>query len=173
MVGMAFRAVLLDATKNISLMKLQFILFRRRVIEVEPTIIGQSQSYLHRPRFLNEISKTDSYIIQNLVKSYLINSITSGEIGLLHSVHYLVDHVFTYLDEWVRFLGVFLDLTKSFDTVSISLVLHKIQVLFYRGRQFYSFSFHFQKIFRLKIKKAYFTLNKLVIFKSPRQNTKK
>lgn len=50
------------------------------------------------------------------------------------AVHNLVDHVVIHLDKRIRCLGIFLILAKAFDTVSIPLLLLKIQSLGIRGQ---------------------------------------
>lgn len=56
------------------------------------------------------------------------------------AVHNLTNYITTNLDNGMHTIGIFLDLAKAFDTISCSLLLHKLESLGIRGKQLLLFS---------------------------------
>ncbi|KAJ8720281.1 hypothetical protein PYW07_012324 [Mythimna separata] len=56
------------------------------------------------------------------------------------AVHHLTNYITTNLDNGMHTIGIFLDLAKAFDTISCSLLLHKLETLGIRGEQLLLFS---------------------------------
>lgn len=57
-----------------------------------------------------------------------------------HAVHKLTNYISTNLDNGMHTIGIFLDLAKAFDTISCTLLLHKLETLGIRGAQLRLFS---------------------------------
>ncbi|KAJ8727284.1 hypothetical protein PYW07_001403 [Mythimna separata] len=56
------------------------------------------------------------------------------------AVHHLTNYITTNLDNGMHTIGIFLDLAKAFDTISCSLLLHKLETLGIRGEQLLLFT---------------------------------
>ncbi|XP_026315748.1 uncharacterized protein LOC113227090 [Hyposmocoma kahamanoa] len=104
---------------------------------------GRFNSY--RPiSVLSALSKILERILNNRLVNFLETThlLSVNQFGFrkgrstADAVHQLVDHVVINLDNRRGCLGIFLDLAKAFDTVSIPRLLHKLQSLGLRGPQF-------------------------------------
>lgn len=98
----------------------------------------------YRPiSILPAISKILEKIINNQLVKYLDNkSILSktqfgfrSKLSTADAVHELTDYVVRELDKSNRTVGIFLDFAKAFDTVSIPILLQKLELLGIRGTQ--------------------------------------
>lgn len=96
----------------------------------------------YRPiSLLSVVSKLLEKIVNNRLVNYLeMNHLLSpAQFGFRrgrsteHAVSLLLDKVATHLDQGKRCLGVFLDLAKAFDTVSIPILLQKLENMGIRG----------------------------------------
>lgn len=93
------------------------------------------------------ILPTFSKILERILNNRLINYLESssllspGQYGFrakrsaADAVHELTDHIVKTLDNGDKCLSVFLDLAKAFDTVSIPILIDKLQRLGVRGEQ--------------------------------------
>lgn len=92
---------------------------------------------------LPALSKILEKIINSRLVSYLEtnNLLSPNQFGFrkkkstADAVHSLVDYIATKLDQTQKCVGLFLDLTKAFDTVSIPILLSKLEALGVRGTQ--------------------------------------
>lgn len=103
----------------------------------------------YRPiSLLPSVSKILERIINSRLVKYLEmgNFLSDNQFGFraklstADAVHGLTDHVVQELDKGNQTIGIFLDLAKAFDTVSIPILLHKLEILGIRGLQLKLFS---------------------------------
>ncbi|KAG7312982.1 hypothetical protein JYU34_000054 [Plutella xylostella] len=98
----------------------------------------------YRPiSLLPAVSKILEKIINNRLMQFLNkNSFLSRtqfgfrpNLSAADAVHELTDYLAQNLDKGNQTIGIFLDLSKAFDTVSIPILLHKLEMLGIRGTQ--------------------------------------
>lgn len=98
----------------------------------------------YRPiSLLPVISKILERLINNRLTCYLENNnlLSVGQFGFRtgkstdQAVHDLTDWIVRRMDTGKKTLGIFLDLTKAFDTVSIHVLLHKLERIGVRGTE--------------------------------------
>lgn len=77
-------------------------------------------------------------LVQYLEKHSILSKTQYGfrsKLSTADAVHQLTDYVVQELDKGNQTIGIFLDLAKAFDTVSIPILLHKLEALGIRGNQ--------------------------------------
>lgn len=109
-----------------------------------PISILPSMSKILEKILNNRLTKflTDNNIISNNQYGFRSGLSTDG------AVHTLTDHIASQLDQGNKCIGVFLDLAKAFDTVSVPLLLQKLQSIGVRGDQFKIFSSYLEDRFQ-------------------------
>lgn len=108
----------------------------------------------YRPiSILPSTSKILEKIINNRLVQYLESQSLLSEcqfgfrpkLSTADAVHELTDHLVQELDKGNQTIGIFLDLAKAFDTVSTSILLHKLEALGIRGIQLKLFAHYLQE----------------------------
>ncbi|CAF4853482.1 unnamed protein product [Pieris macdunnoughi] len=107
---------------------------------------------------------TIAKVIEKLINKRLVhyletkNLISSSQFGFRSgsstndAVHELTDHIVAKLDRKQKVIAIFLDLAKAFDTVSVPLLLNKLESLGIRGSQLSNFQSYLKNRFqRVKV----------------------
>lgn len=98
----------------------------------------------YRPiSILPSVSKVLEKIINNRLVQYLESQgfLSKNQFGFrsklstANAVHELTDYIVQELDMGKQTIGIFLDLAKAFDTVSVPILLNKLELLGIRGTQ--------------------------------------
>lgn len=97
---------------------------------------------------LSGLSKILEKLINNRLIKYLEDNklLSNNQFGFrpkrstAQAVHKLTNYISTNLDNGMHTIGIFLDLAKAFDTISNSLLLHKLETIGIRGTQLLLFS---------------------------------